>query len=103
MKKAVSGLGFWKIALCVWLVFSAAYIVHDLWKNGLSATYQAGYQRAFSDVLVQSQACQPFNVFVGEAKADLINLKCLEAPEGEGAAAQGAEAATEEAPANPES
>lgn len=77
------------IVLISWLVLSTAYIVNDLWKNGLSATYQAGYQRAFADVVANSQQCQPFNVFVGEAKADLINVACLEAAAQQAQAAQG--------------
>jgi|GEM_PF-2065999 len=76
------------IILVVWLIISATYIVHDLWKNGLSATYQAGYQQAFGDVIANSQQCKPFNVFVGEAKVDLINVACLEQAAAQAEAAQ---------------
>lgn len=100
MKKMTQGVSTLHIVLCVWLVFSAIYIVHDLWKNGLSATYQSGYQRAFADVIGQSQQCQPFNVFVGDAKVDLINVACLQQQGGEETAQEGEGAPAGAAPAD---
>ena len=67
------------IILGVWFAVSALYIVQDLWKNGLSATYQAGYEKAVSEIMVRSQSCQPLELFVGEAKTQLISLECLQA------------------------
>jgi hypothetical protein len=67
------------IVLVVWFAVSALYIVQDLWRNGLSMTYQAGYEKAVSEILVRSQSCQPLEIFVGEARAELVSLECLQA------------------------
>lgn len=67
------------IVLILWAGLSGLYIVHDLWKNGLSATYQAGYEKAVSEILVRSQSCQPLEIFMGESKAQLVSVECLQA------------------------
>ena len=95
MKKTVKNVNTFQLMLVVWLVFSSLYIMHDLWKNGISATYQLGYQagaeKTITQVVATSQKCQPFNVFAGEAKADLINMACLQpapSPETEASAVE---------------
>lgn len=67
------------IILIIWTALSVLYIVHDLWKNGLSATYQAGYEKAVSEVLVRSQSCQPVELFMGEVRTQLVSVACLQA------------------------
>ena len=67
-KKTKTNPNFLLIALIVWAGVSGLYIVQDLWRNGLSAMYQAGYEKAVSEILVRSQSCQPVELFVGEVK-----------------------------------
>ncbi len=88
-KKTKAKSNVWLIVLLLWTVLSAVYIMHDLWKNGLSATYLAGYQKAVSEVFASSQTCQPFEVFVGEARTQLISVACLQAAQQQAQAAQG--------------
>jgi len=78
-KKAKNKMNTLLIVLVVWFALSAIYMVQDLWRNGISATYQAGYQKAIADIMVSSESCQPFDVYIGENKTQLISIPCLEA------------------------
>lgn len=93
----MSGPGTFQAILVVWLVVSAIYITNDMWKNGVNNTYQLGFQagtqQTVAQVIAQSQTCQPFNVFVGETKADLINVACLEQLAAQAAQSQGGDEA----------
>ena len=73
----------WKIILIVWVVFSLCYIASDIWdgfKTGvMEHSYMAGKTDTVRTLLEQSRAakCQPFNVYLGDDKVDLIDIKCL--------------------------
>lgn len=67
------------MVLVIWMIFSVAYIMYDLWNNGLNATYNLGRNSAFSQVVQASQACQPFDVSAGVGKTQLISVPCLQA------------------------
>lgn len=79
IKKAKNKTNTLLIVLVVWFAVSAIYMVQDLWRNGISATYQAGYQKAITDIIVRSDTCQPFDVYIGENKTQLISVPCLQA------------------------
>jgi hypothetical protein len=103
IKKGKSKTNNLLIVLLVWFAVSAIYIVQDLWRNGISATYQAGYQKALADVIVSSEACQPFDVFVGDSRTQLISVPCLQAAQQQAQQQQQAPAAQGQqglAPAN---
>lgn len=85
-----------KIILVLWLVFSIPYVVYNLWlflpsflmqeaynqgiNVGLYTGRNEGLKNAISQVIAQSKACKPFPVNVGENKATLLNVECLNAP-----------------------
>lgn len=74
------------VLLIGWLLFSVVYIVLDLWKGGLQLANRLGYEKAYVEVIQQSGKCEPFRIYAGEVAVDLINLKCLQQPEGEAGA-----------------
>lgn len=75
-----------KIALIVWIVFSILYIGNQEIRRFQFATqqsYQSGLADAINQVIQQSQNCQPFPVFAGENRVELINTACLQQAENE--------------------
>jgi hypothetical protein len=77
-KKTNSKPSTFHIVITLWLIFSAGYIVYDLWKDGLNATYNLGRASAFTEVVSASQSCQPFSVGAANANTELISIPCLE-------------------------
>jgi hypothetical protein len=80
-----------KIVLIVWVVFSVLYIGYTQYNYFTSYVAQSSYEKGISDavtqVLQQSQKCQPFPVNMGNNKVQLINIDCLkqQAPAANGA------------------
>ena len=72
-----------KIALWSWVVLMTLYFIWSIWNNTLLATYNAGRQTGAQETVVSlieqasDKKCQPFNVYAGESKVDLINVACL--------------------------
>lgn len=70
-----------QIALYVWIVFSVIYISYSLYSTFTNVMLQGAYQTGRADavgaIIEQSKQCQPFNVFVGNNKTDLISVACL--------------------------
>lgn len=85
-------LSMTQIVLIIWIVFSALYIVQDLWRGGIATSYrlgqQAGAGQLVSQTIAQAQKCEPFTMFTDAARVELINVTCLQQ-------AESAEAATE--------
>jgi hypothetical protein len=73
-----------QIAIAVWLVFSLLYVLSDIWtgfKVGIMEnSYVAGKTDTAKALIEQAQNpdCKPFNVYVGDKKVDLINVKCVQ-------------------------
>lgn len=82
------------MVMVLWLIISVTYIMYDLWKDGLSATYDLGRNSAFSEVVRASQACQPFDVSASVGATQLISVPCLQAAQQQ-AQQQAANAQTE--------
>jgi len=59
------------------------YFFWSIWQGVLVATYNAGQQSGSEKTIVSviqqamDKKCEPFNVYAGENKADLINVACL--------------------------
>jgi len=71
----------WKIVLIVWLVFTTLYFFYDgydrlanyVYKNG----YNTGITTAVTQIITESEKCQPIPINVDDKKATLINVDCL--------------------------
>ncbi len=72
------------IVLLVWLIFATLYVFYGeynrLSKFVANRAYNAGLQEAVTQIITESQKCQPIPVNVGELQATLINLECLQEP-----------------------
>ncbi|MBN2087304.1 hypothetical protein JW758_03070 [Candidatus Peregrinibacteria bacterium] len=73
------------IVLIVWLVFATLYVLYGEYNrlnNYVAArAYNAGISTAVTQIITESQKCQPVPVNVNELKASLVNLECLQQPE----------------------
>ena len=86
-----------KSAVLIWIVGSVVYIGWDTWRDyqirGVQQAYQAGVADANKQIFDQSAAAQckqPFTVTLGGNKLDLIDVTCLQQPQQQAGAAQGA-------------
>lgn len=76
-----------QIALVVWIVFSAIYVVQDLWRDGVAAAYKAGQQSGaqiaegnmLNGLIQESQKCQP--IAIGQSGVSVIAVQCLQQQE----------------------
>jgi len=75
----------WKIILIVWIVFATIYVIigeYNRIQNFVAQrAYNAGLTTAVTEIIKQSENCQPVPVNVDELSAQLINLDCLQQPE----------------------
>lgn len=78
-----------RIALIIWLVFTTLYVLYGEYNRLNNFVAKGAYQRGLADavtqVLKQSQKCEPFPVNIGDQGVQLINLKCVQqasVPEG---------------------
>jgi len=78
--------GILHIVLVVWLIFATLYVVYGEYSrlnNFVAArAYNAGISEAVSQIITESEKCQPVPINVGEMTATIMNLECLQAPEG---------------------
>lgn len=79
--KIVSGKHIIGIALLIWAIFSAGYIIWDIWtdfkEKQLTQVYQQGRVDTIDEVIKQAQSCQPFPIFSRQTQIQLINVDCL--------------------------
>ena len=70
------------LLLTAWILFSAGYIVNDLWQDfktkRTSAAYEQGKTEIIQGLIQEAAKCQPFNIFNKEQKVDLIAVQCLQ-------------------------
>ena len=68
--------------LIFWTLFSAAYIMNDLWRDfkltQLTVAYNQGRAETIQHLIQEASKCQPFNIYHEEQKVDLIAVQCLE-------------------------
>ena len=79
--------GILHIVLLVWLIFATLYVVYGEYNrlnNFVAArAYNAGISEAVTQIITESEKCQPVPINVGEMKASIINVGCLQQPETE--------------------
>ncbi len=75
------------IILVIWAIFSVGYIGYDVWSDfklrELEQVYQQGRRDTVNALIQQAQKCEPFPVFSGEQRVNLINTDCLITPKTE--------------------
>ena len=77
----------WKIIFIIWIIFATVYVIYGeynrLTNYVANNAYNAGIQTAVTQIITESQKCQPVPINVEELSAQLINLECLQQPEEE--------------------
>ena len=74
----------WKITLLsVWSIAALLYILFDIYNdikiNLIQASYQQWKTEAVAEIINQTTSkCEPINIFVGNKKADIIDINCLQ-------------------------
>lgn len=72
-----------QIAILVWIAFSVFYILLDVYQGFRAGIMEQAYVSGKTSTVAalmekaEDPSCQPFNVFIGEKKIDLINVACL--------------------------
>lgn len=75
------------VPVSIWIIFSAIYIVRDLWNHFQSEQVTRAYQQGKIDTInaaiVQSknEKCEPFSIYNDKEEIQLINIKCLQQAE----------------------
>jgi len=76
----------WKIPLALWLVFSVGYVVRDQWRTVIASRLQAardeGKAEVVGEILRLAKSCEPFPVYSGDGRANMIDIDCLRRPAG---------------------
>lgn len=73
-----------KSLLIIWLVLATGYILFDLYSRYRLSTMQQAYNVGVTNTVdslikqAEQSNCQPFEVFSGEKKVSLLDVKCLE-------------------------
>lgn len=73
-----------KVVLIVWLVIASGYVVFSMWNdfkfNFQQKVYQTGVSDTVNNLIKQAtdEKCQPFEVYNGEKKVQLISISCLQ-------------------------
>lgn len=77
----LNAAGLAKLAVGLWLIAATAYFVWDRWEhfkaNAAEEAYKNGQADAVKRVIQQAQNCQPFDVYAGEKRVQLIEIGCL--------------------------
>ena len=73
------------VVLVIWFILSASYISWGISRSMSDAIFLNGYASAISDIMVQAEneQCFPFPVFLEDRVVELINVGCLEVPDGD--------------------
>ncbi len=71
------------VALWIWILFSVAYVLFDLW-NGfkvgiMDRSYQAGAGDTVRQLIERAEksGCEPFSAYVGNQSVELVKSECL--------------------------
>ena len=85
MKMTLSKKTILYVLISVWIVFSVAYIISDVWgdfKNTqILSAYEQGRVDTINTLITEAENCQPFSIFSAEKQIQLININCLEITE----------------------
>lgn len=66
----------------LWIFFSVAYIVWDVWSDFKNVQMLNAYEQGKIDIInaliQEAEKCEPIPVFSGEKEIQLVNINCLE-------------------------
>ena len=70
------------ILVLLWIIFSVAYIIWDIWSDFKNVQMFQAYEQGRTDtinVLIQEAGkCELIPIFSGEKEIQLVNIDCLE-------------------------
>jgi len=73
-----------KIVLIIWAVVASGYVIFSMWNdfkiNFQQKVYQAGVSDTVNSLIKQANdsKCEPFEVYNGDNKTQLISVSCLQ-------------------------
>jgi len=89
-KDKICSCKIWRIVLIVWVVFTTLYLVYGEYNRLANYVaknaYNQGLTTAVTQIITESEKCQPIPINVNDKKATLINIDCLKQPAAEEAA-----------------
>ena len=78
----------WKALLAGWLLFSIVYVAHDQWKTFTTTRIEAakleGKTEIVNEILGRAKSCEPFPVYNGDHRVNIIDIDCLRRGPGPG-------------------
>jgi len=81
-KDKICSCKVWKIVLIIWLVFTTLYFFYDgydrLANYVAKNAYNQGITTAVTQIITESEKCQPVPINVDDKKATIINVSCLQ-------------------------
>lgn len=66
-----------KIIAIVWIIFSVLYVGYTQYNYLVKVVYSKGLTDAVTKVIMQSQECKSFPVYIGQNGVQLINAACV--------------------------
>jgi len=80
-KDKVCSCKVWKIVLIVWIVFTTLYLIYGEYNRLANYVaknaYNQGLTTAVTQIIAESEKCQPVPINVDDKKATIINIDCL--------------------------
>ncbi len=69
-----------KTIITILIIFIVSYVVWDVSLKIINYFRMQGYEYALMEIIIQSknENCEPFSVFRGEERINLINTDCLQ-------------------------
>ena len=87
-KDKICSCTVWRIILIVWIIFTTLYLIYGeynrLTNYVAQRAYNQGITTAVTQMITESEKCQPVPINVDDKKATLINVDCLKQPAAEG-------------------
>lgn len=82
MELALSKKTILHILVLLWIIFSVAYIIWDLWSDFKNVQILNAYEQGRIDIIntlmQEAEKCEPIPIFSGEKEIQLVDIDCLE-------------------------
>ena len=82
LKCECKGKLFWTVILALWIIFSVGYVCYTEWQKFkigvMTNSYQTGRIEIVNQILTEAEKCQPFPIYSGDKKAELVSVECLQ-------------------------
>jgi hypothetical protein len=81
-KDKICSCTVWRIILIVWIIFTTLYLIYGEYNRLANYVaknaYNAGITTAVTQIIAESEKCQPVPINVDDKKATIINVSCLQ-------------------------